>query len=517
MIVEPARRDEFLALMRETYADGAMGEDEFAWWFDGNPVPPRCVSAAREEDGTALGVLAMSPVRTDACLAACSVHGVTTPAARGRGVFTTLERHNEAEVVAAGVGWTLAFSNPRTLPIFLGPLGWRELASLRLWVRPRRFRRTGAGGYRGEPSCPPFEPRHEDGRIYARGSGDDKGQIVIHLQAARAWMEAAGRLPLNLRIFFEGDEEVGSEPADEFIQAHPELLAADVCVVSDTGMQDDEGTPALTYGIRGIAYFEVKVSGPFQDLHSGGYGGAVANPANVLVKLLASLQDDHGRVTIPGFYDRVRALTDQERAAFREIPFDPEELRTAVDVPALWDGETGYTLVERLSARPTFDINGIWGGYSGEGAKTIIPAWAAAKFSTRLVPDQDFHEIERMVVEHLKSVAPPEVRTEVRVIHGGAPALTSLDHPAVSVAARALEETFGTKPVFLRSGGSIPVVAALEAHAGLKSVLVGFASPNGNFHAPNEWMPEANVHGGIEAIVRLWGALGELPPDQLRG
>jgi len=364
---------------------------------------------------------------------------------------------------------------------------------------------------------PPFEPRHEDGRIYARGSGDDKGQIVIHLQAARAWMEAAGRLPLNLRIFFEGDEEVGSEPADEFIQAHPELLAADVCVVSDTGMQDDEGTPALTYGIRGIAYFEVKVSGPFQDLHSGGYGGAVANPANVLVKLLASLQDDHGRVTIPGFYDRVRALTDQERAAFREIPFDPEELRTAVDVPALWDGETGYTLVERLSARPTFDINGIWGGYSGEGAKTIIPAWAAAKFSTRLVPDQDFHEIERMVVEHLKSVAPPEVRTEVRVIHGGAPALTSLDHPAVSVAARALEETFGTKPVFLRSGGSIPVVAALEAHAGLKSVLVGFASPNGNFHAPNEWMPEANVHGGIEAIVRLWGALGELPPDQLRG
>jgi len=160
MIVEPARRDEFLALMRETYADGAMGEDEFAWWFDGNPVPPRCVSAAREEDGTALGVLAMSPVRTDACLAACSVHGVTTPAARGRGVFTTLERHNEAEVVAAGAGWTLAFSNPRTLPIFLGPLGWRELAWLRLWVRPRRFRRTGAGGYRGEPSCPPFEERH---------------------------------------------------------------------------------------------------------------------------------------------------------------------------------------------------------------------------------------------------------------------------------------------------------------------------------------------------------------------
>ena len=364
---------------------------------------------------------------------------------------------------------------------------------------------------------PPFDPRHEGGRIYARGAGDDKGQVVIHLRAAEAWMRTAGRLPLNLRIFFEGDEEVGSEPADRFIMEHPELLAADVCVVSDTGMQDDEGTPALTYGLRGIAYFEVKVSGPFQDLHSGEYGGAIANPANVLVKMLASLQDDRGRVTIPGFYDRVRPLTDADRSAYADIPFDPEELRSTLDVPALWDGEEGYSVLERLSARPTFDVNGLWGGYSGDGAKTIIPAWAAAKFSTRLVPDQDFHEIERIVVDHLTSIAPPEVRVEVRVIHGGAPALTTLDHPAVAVASEALEATFGRKPVFLRSGGSIPVVAALEAHAGLKSVLVGFASPNGNFHAPNEWMPEANVHGGIEAIVRLWGAMGEVSGAQLRG
>ncbi len=369
----------------------------------------------------------------------------------------------------------------------------------------------------GEWIRPPFEPRHEGGRIYARGSGDDKGQLVMHLRAAEAWMRSAGRLPLNLRVFFEGDEEVGSEPADRFIMEHPDLLAADVCIVSDTAMQDDEGTPALTYGLRGIAYFEVKVTGPFQDLHSGEYGGAIANPANVLVKLLAGLQDEQGRVTVPGFYDRVRALTDADRAAFAEIPFDPEELRSAVDVPSLWGGEEGYSPLERLSARPTFDINGLWGGYSGDGAKTIIPAWAAAKFSTRLVPDQDFHEIERLVVDHLKAIAPPEVRIEVRVIHGGAPALTSLEHPAVSVAAVALEQAFGRKPVFLRSGGSIPVVAALEAHAGLKSVLVGFASPNGNFHAPNEWMPEANVHGGIDAIVRLWGAMGALTEGQLRG
>jgi acetylornithine deacetylase/succinyl-diaminopimelate desuccinylase-like protein len=364
---------------------------------------------------------------------------------------------------------------------------------------------------------PPFEPRHEDGRIYARGSGDDKGQVFIHLKAAEAWMRTAGRLPLNLRIFFEGDEEVGSEPVETFIAEHPELLAADVCVVSDTGMQDDEGTPALTYGLRGIAYFELKVSGPFQDLHSGGYGGAVANPANVLVKLLASLQDERGRVTVPGFYDRVRPLTDADRAAYASVPFDEEEYRASIDVPELWDGEQGYTALERLSGRPTFDINGLWGGYSGEGAKTIIPAWAAAKFSCRLVPDQDYHEIERLVMDHVRKIAPPTVKVEIRVIHGGAPALTPLDHPAVEIAAEALRAAFGKEPVYLRSGGSIPVVAALEAQIGLKSILVGFASPNGNFHAPNEWMPIANIVGGMDAVVRLWGAFGEMSPAELSG
>jgi acetylornithine deacetylase/succinyl-diaminopimelate desuccinylase-like protein len=363
---------------------------------------------------------------------------------------------------------------------------------------------------------PPFDPRHEDGRIYARGSGDDKGQVFIHLKAAEAWMTSAGRLPVNLRIFFEGDEEVGSEPADTFIAEHPELLAADLCVVSDTGMQDDDGTPAITYGLRGIAYFEVRVSGPFQDLHSGGYGGAIANPATVLVEMLAGLHDGQGRITIPGFYDRVRPLTDADRAASAAVPFDAEELREQTGVPELWSGEEGYTYAERLSARPTLDINGITSGYTGEGAKTIIPAWAIAKFSTRLVPDQDFHEIERLVVEHMQRIAPPEVRVEVRVIHGGAPALTALDHPGVAVAARALQAAFGKAPIFLRSGGSIPVVAALEAHVGLSSVLVGFASPNGNFHAPNEWMPVANLTGGMDAIVHLWGELGDLTADQLR-
>jgi acetylornithine deacetylase/succinyl-diaminopimelate desuccinylase-like protein len=355
---------------------------------------------------------------------------------------------------------------------------------------------------------PPFEPRYEDDIVYARGSGDDKGQLYMHLKAAEAWLRGAGGLPVNLRFFFEGDEEVGSLPVEEFIAANPELLQADVCIVSDSDMQDDDGTPAICYGLRGIAYWEVKVRGPFQDVHSGQYGGGVDNPANVLVRMLASLTDADGRVTVPGFYDRVRDLTDEERQAYAELPFDERDWAERLQVPGPMDGERGYTLNERLSARPTFDINGLWGGYSGEGAKTIIPAFAAAKISTRLVPDQDHREIERLMIEHLERIAPPTVTLEVRVIHGGQPAITPMDHPAVQLAARALEGAFGKAPLFHRSGGSIPVVAALESQLGLKSVMVGFASPNGNFHAPNEWMPLANYRGGMDAIVRLWGELG---------
>jgi acetylornithine deacetylase/succinyl-diaminopimelate desuccinylase-like protein len=355
---------------------------------------------------------------------------------------------------------------------------------------------------------PPFEPRYEDDVVYARGTGDDKGQLYMHLKAAEAWLRGAGGLPVNLRFFFEGDEEVGSLPVEEFIAAHPELLEADVCIVSDSDMQDDDGTPAICYGLRGIAYWEVKVRGPFQDVHSGQYGGGVDNPANVLVRMLASLTDADGRVTVPGFYDRVRDLTDEERRAYAELPFDERDWADRLGIPGPMEGERGYTLNERLSARPTFDINGLWGGYSGEGSKTIIPALAAAKISTRLVPDQDHREIERLMIEHLQRIAPPTVKLEVRVIHGGQPAITPMDHPAVRLAARALEDAFGKAPLFHRSGGSIPVVAALESQLGLKSVMVGFASPNGNFHAPNEWLPLTNYRGGMDAIVRLWSELG---------
>jgi acetylornithine deacetylase/succinyl-diaminopimelate desuccinylase-like protein len=363
---------------------------------------------------------------------------------------------------------------------------------------------------------PPFEARHEDERIYARGAGDDKGQLFMHLKAVEAWMETAGRLPLNLRFFFEGDEEVGSEPIEQFITEHADLLSADVCVVSDGDTFDDDGTPAIGYGLRGIAYWEVKVHGPRQDVHSGQYGGGIDNPANVLVRMLASMTDGNGRVTLPGFYDNVRDLTDEERAAYARLPFDEANWRHETGVPAAMDGEEQYTLLERLSARPTFDINGLWGGYQGEGAKTIIPAWAAAKISTRLVPDQDYREIERSMKEHLESIAPPTVSVEVKVIHGGAPAITPLDHPGIAPSSRALEAGFGKSPLFQRSGGSVPVVAALDAQLGLKTLMVGFANPTGNFHAPNEWISLRNIRDGMASLVHLWAELGAMRGADLR-
>jgi acetylornithine deacetylase/succinyl-diaminopimelate desuccinylase-like protein len=363
---------------------------------------------------------------------------------------------------------------------------------------------------------PPFEPRYEDDIVYARGSGDDKGQLFMHIKAAEAWLLGVGRLPLNLRFFFEGDEEHESEPSETFVRDHPDLLAGEVCIVSDSDMQDDEGTPAITYGLRGIAYWDVRVFGPFQDIHSGQFGGGVENPANVLVKMLASLTDEHGRVTVPGFYDRVRDMTSEEHAAYAAVPFDEADWAERLKVSGPMDGEPGYTLLERLSARPTFDIDGLWGGYSGEGAKTIIPAFAGAKISCRLVPHQDHHEIEQLLVEHLQRLAAPTVRVEVKVIQGGQPLVTPLDHPAIQVAARALEDAFGKAPLFHRSGGSIPVAAAMQSLLGLPSVMVGFASPNGNFHAPNEWMPLANYRGGMEALVRLWDGMSELSSKELR-
>jgi acetylornithine deacetylase/succinyl-diaminopimelate desuccinylase-like protein len=364
---------------------------------------------------------------------------------------------------------------------------------------------------------PPFEPRYEDDILYARGSGDDKGQLYMHLRGAEAWLKGVGHLPLNLRVVFEGDEEHLSEPVEEFIEAHPELLAADVCIVSDSDMHDDDGTPAITYGIRGISYWEIRVQGPFQDIHSGTYGGGVDNPANVLVKMLASIVDGDGRITVPGFYDKVRDLTDADREAYAAVPFDMDAFMEATGVTEPMAGETGWTLPERLSGRPTFDIDGIWGGYQGDGPKTIIPGFAAAKISSRLVPDQDPREIEQMMIDHLRTIAPPTVTVTVRSLSNGAPAITPLDHPAVSAASRASEKAFGKAPIFHRSGGSIPYLPALERHTGIKSVMLGWSSPNGNFHAPNEWMPMANYRGGLDCIVYLWDEIGKMTAAEMRG
>ncbi len=377
--------------------------------------------------------------------------------------------------------------------------------------------------YDVQPADPPTSGsvRHSSRGARANGStpvaaGDDKGQLFMHLKAVEAWMRTAGRLPVNLRFFFEGDEEVGSEPIEQFIANHGDLLRADVCVVSDGDTFDDDGTPAIGYGLRGVAYWEVRVHGPRQDVHSGQYGGGVDNPANVLVSMLASMVDGEGRVTIPGFYDAVRELTDEERAAYAALPFSEDAWRDETGVRAAMDGEAGYTLLERLSARPTFDINGIWGGYTGDGAKTIIPAWAAAKVSSRLVPDQDYRAIERAMKAHLESIAPPTVRVEVRIIHGGAPVITPLDHPGIGPTARALTAGFGKAPLFQRSGGSVPVVAALDAQLGLKTLMVGFANPTGNFHAPNEWMSLRNIRDGMVSLVHLWAELGAMSKDDLQ-
>jgi acetylornithine deacetylase/succinyl-diaminopimelate desuccinylase-like protein len=362
---------------------------------------------------------------------------------------------------------------------------------------------------------PPFEPRFEDGRCYARGAADDKGQLFMHLKAAEAYLAGAGGgLPVNLRFLFEGEEEIGSEHFASFLESHAAELTADIVIVSDTGFFDRD-VPSISYGLRGIAYLEVTVRGPSQDLHSGGYGGAVANPANVLVEMLASLHDERGRVTVPGFYDHVRPLEPDERASLAALPFDEERWRAETGIPAP-AGEAGYSTLERKTVRPTLDINGIWGGYTGEGAKTIIPAAASAKLSCRLVPGQDDRQIAELVRSHLERIAPPTVRVKARVIHTGAASVTPLRHPAVQAAARALEATFGRSPVFERSGGSIPAVAALDAILGLKSVLVGFALPDCNAHSPNEWLDLSNYRRGMETLVRLWAELGALTPEELR-
>ena len=356
---------------------------------------------------------------------------------------------------------------------------------------------------------PPFEPVVVDGRMLARGASDDKGQLHMHLRAAEALLQTRGSLPINLKFVFEGEEESSSLHLDPWLEANRDRVRADVAIISDTGFFEGN-VPAITIGLRGLMYAQIDVVGTAVDLHSGGFGGAVQNPANALATIIAALKTPDGRVAVPGFYDEVVALTDDDRAHFAALPFDDDVYLDHLGLPALF-GEDGFSTLERRGGRPTLDVNGMWSGFQGEGSKTIIPAHAHAKVSCRLVPDQDPDLIFERLRAFVEEIAPPGVRTTVRYLGGGRPSLTPVDHPVTKAAARALEATFGRSPVYVREGGSIPVCASFEETLGEPVVLVGFAPADGHAHAPNEWMDLANYETGIRTIARLWDEIAALP------
>ena len=358
---------------------------------------------------------------------------------------------------------------------------------------------------------PPFEATVRDGEIYARGSADDKGQVFMHIKAVEAHLKQNGRLPLNFKFFIEGEEEVGSVHLDDFVRSHKQELAADVVVISDSPMFD-RGIPSICYGLRGLTYFQIDVRGTKTDLHSGSFGGAVANPAMVLAQMLAQMKDRSGRIKIAGFYDDVRELSPAERAEWKKLPFNETRYRKELGAPRLF-GETGYTTLERVWARPTFEVNGLLSGFTGEGAKTVLPATAMAKVSMRLVPDQDPKKIGDLFEAHVKKIAPKTVELKITRMHGGKPWMTEFDNKYVRAAGRAIERGFGQPPVFNREGGSIPVVSTFQEELGLPSVLFGIGLPDENAHAPNEKLDLGNFHNGIIASAFLYEEIASLNPS----
>jgi acetylornithine deacetylase/succinyl-diaminopimelate desuccinylase-like protein len=350
---------------------------------------------------------------------------------------------------------------------------------------------------------PPFEPTvrntalHPEGAIFARGSADDKGQFYMHLKAFELMMQTDS-LPCNVKFMIEGEEEVGSSNLGKFCIDNKERLKADVVLISDTSMIAND-VPSIDTGLRGLSYVEVEVTGPNRDLHSGVYGGAVANPINILAKMIASLHDDNNHITIPGFYDKVAELDAAERAELNKAPLDMDAYKKDLAISEVW-GEKGFTVLERTGIRPTLDVNGIWGGYTGEGAKTVLPSKAYAKISMRLVPHQTSDEITALFKNHFESIAPEGITVVVKPHHGGEPVVTPTDSKAYQAAAKAMEETFGKKPVPTRGGGSIPIVALFEKELGLKSVLMGFGLDSDALHSPNEHYGIFNYLKGIETI-----------------
>lgn len=358
-------------------------------------------------------------------------------------------------------------------------------------------------------TSPPFEPAIVDGRILARGAADDKGQVHAHAMAAAAILATRGSFPVNVRYVFEGAEESASEGLDAWLTGNRDRLRADVAIISDTGFFEGN-IPAITVSLRGLMYAQIDVVGSPVDLHSGSYGGAVQNPANALAQIIAALKGPDGRVRIPGFYDAVVALTAEEQASIAELPFDEEAYRRDSQIEGLF-GEVGYSTLERRATRPTLDVNGLWGGFHGDGTKTIIPAHAHAKVSCRLVSAQEPADIFEKFRDFVLEIAPPGIKVTVRDLGGGRPSLTPIDHPMTRAAARALEATFGRAPVYIREGGSIPVSASFESILGLPVVLLGFSQPYENAHAPDEWMSLANYEGAIRAIVATFDEIAKTP------
>jgi acetylornithine deacetylase/succinyl-diaminopimelate desuccinylase-like protein len=347
----------------------------------------------------------------------------------------------------------------------------------------------------------PFEPVIKDDIIWARGADDDKGQAFMHAKAFEALVKT-NNLPCNVKFMIEGEEEVGSVNLGKFCDDNKEMLKADVILVSDTGMLAPD-MPSITTGLRGLSYWEVEVTGPNRDLHSGLFGGAVANPINVLAKMIADTMDDKGRITIPGFYDDVIEVTADERALMAKAPFDVEEYKKAIDVEEL-QGEEGFSTMERTGIRPTFDICGIWGGYTGEGAKTVLPSKAYAKISTRLVPNQDNHKISDMFKAYFEGIAPKSVKVKVTPLHGGQGYVCPIDIPAYKAAEKAYMDVYKVQPVPVRSGGSIPIISTFEDKLGLKSVLMGFGLEADAIHSPNENFPLEQFYNGIETLTHFY-------------
>lgn len=346
-------------------------------------------------------------------------------------------------------------------------------------------------------TSPPFEPVIKDEKIYARGAADDKGQFYMYFAALKSMIKA-GEMPCNVKVLIEGEEEVGSENLEEFVLANKDLLANDVILISDTHMISNEN-PSITAGLKGLAYMEVEVTGPNRDLHSGTYGGSVANPINILCNMIASLTDENNHVTIPAFYDKVIEVNPEERKDMARAPFDLNEFKESLDI-AEEHGEAGFTTPERQGIRPTLDVNGIWGGYIGEGAKTVLPSKAFAKISMRLVPDQNSDEIAQIFKDHFESIAPKSVKVNVTAHHGGEPAVTDLTSKGYQAASKAMETTFGKKPVPVRQGGSIPIVTFFEDALNTNCILMGFGLNSDAIHSPNEHFGLFNFYKGIETI-----------------